>query len=48
LPQQKSSEKIPLIIFAFGGGFSGGERTSEKEFGLFMAKKWLCSCQYFV
>lgn len=38
LPQKKTSEKIPLILFAFGGGFSGGERTSEKEFGLFMAK----------
>lgn len=38
LPQQKTNEKIPLILFAFGGGFSGGERTSEKEFGMFMAK----------
>ena len=38
LPEKKSNEKIPLVIFAFGGGFSGGERTSEKEFGMFMAK----------
>ncbi|WP_238160908.1 alpha/beta hydrolase fold domain-containing protein [Flavobacterium cupreum] len=38
LPEQTSNEKIPLILFAFGGGFSGGERISEKEFGLFMAK----------
>ncbi|KRD07306.1 esterase [Flavobacterium sp. Root901] len=38
LPKKKSSEKIPLIMFAFGGGFSGGERTSEKNFGLFMAE----------
>ncbi|MGO4772308.1 alpha/beta hydrolase [Flavobacterium sp. W22_SRS_FK3] len=38
LPQKKMNEKIPLILFAFGGGFSGGERTSEKEFGIFMAK----------
>jgi poly(3-hydroxybutyrate) depolymerase len=38
LPQKKTNEKIPLIIFAFGGGFSGGERTSEKDFGMFMAK----------
>ncbi|GAA6772881.1 alpha/beta hydrolase family protein [Flavobacterium sp. CGRL2] len=27
-----------MILFAFGGGFSGGERTSEKEFGKFMAQ----------
>ncbi|MWB94661.1 carboxylesterase family protein [Flavobacterium sp. GA093] len=38
LPEKKSNEKIPLILFAFGGGFSGGERTNEKEFGIFMAK----------
>ncbi|WP_029272282.1 S9 family peptidase [Flavobacterium sp. KJJ] len=38
LPQKKMNEKIPLIIFAFGGGFSGGERTSEKDFGIFMTK----------
>ncbi|MEO8532466.1 MAG: alpha/beta hydrolase fold domain-containing protein, partial [Flavobacterium sp.] len=38
VPQRKSGDKIPLVIFAFGGGFSGGERTSEKEFGMFMAK----------
>jgi poly(3-hydroxybutyrate) depolymerase len=38
LPQKKLGEKIPLIIFAFGGGFSGGDRTSEKNFGLFMAQ----------
>ncbi|WP_264525169.1 alpha/beta hydrolase family protein [Flavobacterium sp. N502536] len=38
LPQKKTNEKTPLILFAFGGGFSGGERTSEKDFGLFMAK----------
>jgi poly(3-hydroxybutyrate) depolymerase len=38
LPKVKAGEKIPLIMFAFGGGFSGGARTSEKEFGMFMAK----------
>ena len=38
LPQKKTNEKIPLIIFAFGGGFSGGDRTQEKEFGMFMAQ----------
>lgn len=38
LPQKKTNEKIPLIIFAFGGGFSGGERTGEKDFGIYMAK----------
>ncbi|MBO9586137.1 MAG: carboxylesterase family protein [Flavobacterium sp.] len=38
LPKKKANEKTPLILFAFGGGFSGGERTSEKDFGLFMAK----------
>ncbi|MCD0472097.1 S9 family peptidase [Flavobacterium sp. JAS] len=38
LPQKKTNEKTPLIIFAFGGGFSGGERMSEKDFGMFMAK----------
>jgi poly(3-hydroxybutyrate) depolymerase len=38
LPQKKTNEKTPLILFAFGGGFSGGERTSEKDFGMFMAK----------
>ncbi|WP_343695378.1 alpha/beta hydrolase [Flavobacterium sp.] len=38
LPKKKANEKIPLVMFAFGGGFSGGERTSEKNFGLFMAQ----------
>ncbi|AWK02812.1 esterase [Flavobacterium crocinum] len=38
MPKKKAGEKIPLIMFAFGGGFSGGERTSEKDFGKFMAQ----------
>lgn len=38
LPKKKANEKTPVILFAFGGGFSGGERTSEKDFGMFMAK----------
>jgi poly(3-hydroxybutyrate) depolymerase len=38
LPQKETNEKVPLIIFAFGGGFSGGDRTNEKDFGMFMAK----------
>jgi carboxylesterase type B len=59
LPEKKSNEKIPLVIFAFGGGFSGGERTSEKEFGVFMAKNgyavasisyslYMSGCQHFI
>ncbi|KAF2514272.1 carboxylesterase family protein [Flavobacterium foetidum] len=38
LPKKKAGQKIPLIMFAFGGGFSGGERTSEKDFGKFMSE----------
>ncbi|MFB9077148.1 alpha/beta hydrolase [Flavobacterium procerum] len=38
LPKKKAGQKTPLIMFAFGGGFSGGERTSEKDFALFMAE----------
>ncbi len=32
LPQKKTNQKTPLVIFAFGGGFSGGDRSSGKEF----------------
>lgn len=38
LPKVKAGEKIPVIMFAFGGGFSGGDRTSEKDFGKFMSQ----------
>jgi len=38
LPKKKSGEKIPLVLFAFGGGFSGGDKTQEKDFGKFMSE----------
>ena len=32
LPQNTNNQKTPLVLFAFGGGFSGGDRSSAKEF----------------
>ena len=32
IPKNKSDKKLPLVIFAHGGGFSGGERTSADSF----------------
>ncbi|MCV9934160.1 alpha/beta hydrolase fold domain-containing protein [Flavobacterium sp. LS1R47] len=38
LPLKKSDKKIPLVIFAHGGGFSGGDRFGEKDFANSLAK----------
>jgi poly(3-hydroxybutyrate) depolymerase len=38
LPLKKSNKKIPLVIFAHGGGFSGGSRYDEKNFGNSLAQ----------
>lgn len=35
----KSNKKTPLVIFAHGGGFSGGDRFGEKNFASSLAKK---------
>lgn len=35
----KSNKKTPLIIFAHGGGFSGGDRFGEKNFANSLAQK---------
>ncbi|MCV9929033.1 alpha/beta hydrolase fold domain-containing protein [Flavobacterium sp. LS1R49] len=38
LPLKKSDKKIPLVIFAHGGGFSGGDRFGEKNFAISLAQ----------
>ena len=38
LPQKKADKKTPLVIFAFGGGFSGGNRTTERDFAIYLAQ----------
>ncbi|KFF17385.1 alpha/beta hydrolase [Flavobacterium hydatis] len=38
LPLKKSNKKIPLVIFAHGGGFSGGDRFGEKDFANSLAQ----------
>ncbi|WP_242667474.1 alpha/beta hydrolase [Flavobacterium sp. AJR] len=38
LPLKKSDKKIPLVIFAHGGGFSGGDRFGEKNFAMSLAQ----------
>jgi poly(3-hydroxybutyrate) depolymerase len=38
LPLKKSNKKTPLVIFAHGGGFSGGSRYDEKNFGNSLAQ----------
>jgi poly(3-hydroxybutyrate) depolymerase len=37
LPKKKSKEKTPLVLFAHGGGFSGGERQNGKNFCEFLS-----------
>lgn len=39
LPLIKSDKKTPLVIFAHGGGFSGGDRFGEKNFAISLAQK---------
>lgn len=38
LPEIKTAKKIPLVIFAHGGGFSGGDRFGEKNFASSLAQ----------
>lgn len=37
LPKKKSKEKMPLVLFVHGGGFSGGERQNGKNFCEFLS-----------
>ncbi|MBF7090432.1 alpha/beta hydrolase [Flavobacterium sp. ALJ2] len=39
LPLKKTDKKTPLVIFAHGGGFSGGDRFGEKNFANSLAEK---------
>ncbi|MEM1134464.1 MAG: alpha/beta hydrolase [Bacteroidota bacterium] len=39
LPQNTSQEKIPLVIFVHGGGFSGGKRAGGHNFANYLALK---------
>lgn len=32
MPKGKSKEKLPLVVHVHGGGFSGGERSSDRDF----------------
>lgn len=38
LPEKKSNDKLPLVIYVHGGGFSGGERKSGEAFCNYLAK----------
>lgn len=38
LPQKNTNQKTPLVLFAFGGGFSGGDRASAREFCKLLAQ----------
>jgi poly(3-hydroxybutyrate) depolymerase len=38
LPQKNTNQKTPLVLFAFGGGFSGGDRSSGREFCKLLAQ----------
>ncbi|MBC3541136.1 alpha/beta hydrolase fold domain-containing protein [Rufibacter sediminis] len=37
LPQKPGKQKLPLVLFEHGGGFSGGERSSGHSFGTYLA-----------
>ena len=39
VPKTIISNKIPLVIFVHGGGFSGGDRTAGHTFGKYLASK---------
>ncbi|RNI22004.1 alpha/beta hydrolase family protein [Rufibacter latericius] len=39
LPQKPRKDKIPLVLFEHGGGFSGGERSSGHGFGTYLANQ---------
>ncbi|UZR95245.1 hypothetical protein [Chondrinema litorale] len=39
LPENSTAEKIPLVIFVHGGGFSGGNRGGGHSLGKFLAPK---------
>ncbi|WP_207431520.1 alpha/beta hydrolase [Sabulibacter ruber] len=39
LPKKAGKEKLPLVLFEHGGGFSGGERNSGHSFCSFLADK---------
>ena len=38
LPRQVTDMKIPVVMFAFGGGFSTGNKESEKDYALYLAQ----------
>ena len=38
LPENHGSKKTPLVLFAFGGGFSTGNKSDGKNFAAFLAK----------
>jgi poly(3-hydroxybutyrate) depolymerase len=38
LPEKASGEKLPLVLYVHGGGFSGGERQSGYDFCKYLAK----------
>ncbi|MGV3540096.1 MAG: alpha/beta hydrolase [Rufibacter sp.] len=39
LPKTAGSQKLPLVIFEHGGGFSGGDRTAGHAFSRFLASR---------
>ncbi|MBD3582097.1 alpha/beta hydrolase [Flavobacterium selenitireducens] len=39
LPNKKTFEKLPLMIFVHGGGFSGGERQNNAAFCKFLSER---------
>lgn len=43
LPEKASSEKLPLLLYVHGGGFSGGERQSGYDLCRYLAKNGYAS-----
>ncbi len=39
LPKKPGKQKLPLVLFEHGGGFSGGERSSGHSFSAYLAEK---------
>jgi len=43
LPQNTSNQKVPLVIFVHGGGFSGGDRPGGHSLGKYLAQNGIAS-----
>lgn len=39
IPEKKSGEEVPLLVYVHGGGFAGGDRTEGHKLAAFLADK---------